>query len=380
MQKQWTIVATAAFGLEALVKRELEEMGYADISIEDGRIYFQGGAKDVALANMKLRTADRVLIEVARFEARSFEELFDQTKRIAWGDWIPADGKFPVKGRSYKSQLASVSDSQAIVKKAIATKLQTRWTLDWLPETGATFPIEVAIRRDVVSLTLDTTGEGLFKRGYRERKGGAPLKETLAAALLALSYWKPGRPLVDPFCGSGTILIEAAMKGRNMAPGLERKFLAMDWKTVGMDVFQEARRQCLAEIDWDVELDLLGFDIDAKVLLTARANAEKAGVGDDIQFVVKDMKRMDLQDNFGVVITNPPYGVRLGEEKEAEELTRTLGKKMGELSTWSVYVITAQLGFERFFGREADKKRKLFNGGIETTYYQYYGPNPDRFL
>ncbi|MDY3051650.1 MAG: class I SAM-dependent RNA methyltransferase [Ndongobacter sp.] len=379
MHLKYRIAATAAFGLESVVKKECEELGFSSIHVDEGRIFFDGEAADVAKANLCLRSADRVLLEVGRFSAESFEELFDRTAALPWPSLLPEDAAFPVRGKSYRSTLASVPDVQRIVKKAIAAALQRKWDVDWLPETGAAYPVEVALRRNECVIFLDTTGEGLFKRGYRQKKGGAPLKETLASGLISLSVWHPSRPLVDPFCGSGTLLIEAALQARGMAPGLERSFLSMDWPIVGEEVYRQARRACLRGIRLEEKLLLTGFDKDPRMIEIARKNAEAAGVGEDIRFICKDMRAVDLQENFGVIITNPPYGKRLGEEEETRALMRAFGERFGRLRTWSFYVLTGLADFEDAFGRAADRRRKLFNGGIETTYYQYLGPNPQRF-
>lgn len=380
MNEKWVIAATAAFGLESTVRRECEKLGFEVLAVADGRIKFSGGPEEVADANLKLAVADRVMIETATFPAETFEELFDQTASIPWPKWIAPDGRIPVRARSIRSKLFSVPDIQAIVKKAIVRSMSGGGEDRMLPETGAVYAVEAVIRKDVVTISLDTTGEGLFKRGYRRQKGGAPLKETLAAGLVDLSYWKPERPLVDPFCGSGTILIEAALKARHIARGADRRFASDEWPIIGEEVYRARRREALKEARWDLPLNITGFDVDPKMIAIAKQNAEDAGVADDIHFYCKDMRSVDLQENFGVMITNPPYGQRLGEEKEVESLMRSFTERFLGMRTWSFYILTGLRGFEKIAGKEAERRRKLFNGGIETTYYQYPGPNPERFL
>ncbi len=376
--KVYKLIVTTAFGLEAVVKRELKDLGYDDLKVDDGKIELEGDAKDIAILNMKLRCAERVLIKVGEFKALTFEELFDRTYDLPWENFITVDGEFPVEGKSLKSKLFSISDCQAICKKAIVEKLKSIYKKDWFDENGPLFKIEVSLLKDIATLTLDTSGQGLHKRGYRDRAGDAPLKETLAAAMILLSYWNPSRTLYDPFCGSGTILIEAAMIGKNIAPGIDRDFVSQTWPYVGQDIYKEIRMKCLSEINHDVKLDLLGSDIDKRSILRARDNAENIGVREDIQFFMKDMRDVDLKDNYGVVVTNPPYGERLGDKEEVERLYRDFAKKFKNFDTWSIYLITSYENFERLVGKKADRKRKLYNGRIKVDYYQYYGPRPPR--
>jgi putative N6-adenine-specific DNA methylase len=372
------LIATTTFGLEAVCKRELMDLGFEDIIVENGKVTFSATEKDIPIANIWLRTAERVLIKIGEFKALSFEELFEKTKALPWDEWIPEDGNFIVEGKSVSSKLYSISDSQRIVEKAIVEKLKTKYDVEWFPKTGAKYTIEVSILKDIATLTIDTSGEGLHKRGYRDRAGDAPIKETLAAAMILLSYWNKERTLLDPFCGSGTIPIEAAMIGRNIAPGLDRSFAAEEWPRVPKEYWAEARREALKKIDNDVKLDIMGCDIDKRSILRARDNAANLGLEDDIQFFMKDMRNVDLKDNYGVVITNPPYGERMGDKEEVEQLYVDLGKKFRALNTWSMYIITSEENFEKLYGKKADRKRKLYNGRIKVDYYQYYGPKPPK--
>ncbi|NLM06155.1 MAG: class I SAM-dependent RNA methyltransferase [Tissierellia bacterium] len=376
---KYNLHATVAFGLEAITKRELIGLGMENVRVEDGKVRFSGDEYDIAKANLWLRTADRVLLEVGEFKALSFTELFDKTREIPWEEYIPEDGNFTVDGSSVKSKLFSISDSQSIVEKAIVERLKENYKgVDWFEKTGARYKVKVALLRDIATITIDTTGESLHKRGYRKRQAIAPIKETLAAAMVMLSFWKPERPLFDPFCGSGTILVEAALIGKNIAPGLDRSFVAETWDMIDPKVWKEERVKALKEIRNDVKLNLLGSDIDRKLVLIARDNAFNLGLEDDIAFTIKDFRDVDLKDDYGVLITNPPYGERISEIDEAKELYKDLGEKMKDLKTWSIYVITNHEDFEKSYGRKADRKRKLFNGNIKTDYYQFYGERPPR--
>lgn len=375
---KFNIIATTTFGLEAVVKRELQDLGYENIVVNDGKVEIVGTEEDIAILNIHLRCAERVLIKVGEFKALTFDELFEKTKALPWEDIIPEKGEFPVDGKSVKSKLFSISDSQAIVKKAIVERLKSVYNINWFDETGAKYKVEVSLLKDIATLTIDTSGEGLHKRGYRDRAGDAPLKETLAAAMIKLSYWNPDRTLYDPFCGSGTILIEAAMIGKNIAPGIDRNFVSQDWDIIGKDIYKKYRKKALSNINHDVKLHLLGSDIDKRSILRARDNAENIGVNEDIQFFMKDMRDVDLLDNYGVVITNPPYGERMGDKKEIEILYKDLGKKFKDFPTWSLYLITNNEYFEKLYGKKSDRKRKLYNGRIKVDYYQYYGPRPPK--
>ena len=370
------LIATTTFGLEAVAKRELIALGYKDITLENGKVKFKGTPEDIVKANIWLRTAERVLIQVGEFKAITFDELFEKTKDLPWEDYIPEDANFIIDGKSINSKLFSISDCQKIVEKAIVERLKTKYPVEWFKKSGARHRIEVSLLKDIATLTIDSSGEGLHKRGYRDRAGDAPIKETLAAAMVYLSFWNKDRVLLDPFCGSGTILIEAGMIGRNIAPGLDRSFDAENFHFIDKDIWKNMRAEALKSIKQDVKLELLGADIDKRSILRARDNAAKLGLEDDIAFFMKDMRDIDLLDNYGVVITNPPYGERMGEKKEAELLYKDFGKKFRELETWSIYVITSNEGFEKLYGKKADKKRKLYNGRIKVDYYQFYGPRP----
>lgn len=374
--EKYTLIATTTFGLEALCKRELRDLGMEIKKVQDGRIYFEGTMEDVAKANLWLRTADRVLIELGNFKALSFEELFNKVYDLPWEEIIPAKGNFIVNGKSIKSKLFSISDCQRITEKAIIKKLQTKYDIAWFEKSGALYDIEVALLKDYASITLDTTGKGLHKRGYRRKHGDAPIKETLAACMVMLSYWNKDRVLYDPFCGSGTILVEAAMIGRNIAPGLERGFAFNNWTGVSKDILARAKKDALEKIDQEADLKIYGTDIDEEMVNLSREIVEDLGFEDDIKVFHKDFRDFDLEDNFGVMITNPPYGERL-KISDLARLEADLGKKISKLKTWSSYVITSDENFERNFNRKADRKRKLYNGKIKVDYYQYYGPRPD---
>ncbi|CAK7041686.1 RNA methyltransferase [Tissierella sp. P1] len=370
------LIATATFGLEAVVKRELMNLGYNDLKVENGKVTFTGTEKDIPKTNLWLRTADRVLLKMGEFKALTFDELFQQTKKLPWEEWITEDGNFVVEGKSIDSKLFSISDCQRIVEKAVVEKLKTKYNVEWFEKTGPKYTIEVSLLKDIATLTIDTSGEGLHKRGYRDRQGDAPIKETLAAAMILLSYWNKDRVLFDPFCGSGTIPIEAAMIGRNMAPGLDRSFAAEEWPRVNSEYWRDAKKEAFQAIDNKTKLHILGCDIDRKSILRARDNAANFGLEDDIAFFIKDFRDAELKNEYGVVITNPPYGERISEKREVERLHKDLGIKFKELDTWSVYVITSNENFEKDYGKTADRKRKLYNGRIKVDYYQYFGPKP----
>jgi len=372
------LIASTTFGLESVVKRECQNLGFENIKTSDGKVEFTGNETSIAKANIWLRCAGRVWIKMGSFTAVTFTQLFDQTKALPWGDWIPVDGKFTVVGKSVKSTLFSVSDCQAIVKKAVVDKLKEKYEVDWFDETGASYTIQVGILKDVVTLAIDTSGSGLHMRGYRANAMDAPLKETLASAMIQLSFWRKDRILLDPFCGSGTIPIEAAMLARNIAPGLQRTFVSEEWARIGEDVWKKTRQDAYRAIDYDVTPNIYGSDIDAATIALAKENAEKAGVDDCITFEVKPSSEITLPGKYGVIITNPPYGERIGELKEVENMYRDLGATMKEDYTWSTYLITSMEYFETLFGKKADRKRKLFNGRIKTDYYQFEGPRPPK--
>ena len=356
------LIATATFGLEAVVARELKSLGYDPKIIQAGRILFEGDESAVCRANLWLRAADRVLVRMDTFEARDFGELFDRTYALPWEKWIPADATFPVTGRSIKSQLSSVPACQKIVKKAIVEKLKAAYGIDWFAETGPKYSIEVALLEDQATLTIDTTGPGLHKRGYRPLTGRAPLKETLAAALIMLSFWRPDRPLIDPFCGTGTIPIEAALIGRNMAPGLSRTFAAEQWPRVPTSVWETARQQARDVALPDIPVRILGTDLDDQALRLARFHAEKAGVAEQIHLQNRAFSDLTSKRSYGCVICNPPYGERMGEQAEVAAIYRAMPDVFRRLKTWSFYILTAYPEFEGVVGQSADRRRKLYNG------------------
>jgi putative N6-adenine-specific DNA methylase len=372
------LIATATFGLEAVVAREVKELGYEDMMVENARVTFAGDETAICRANLWLRAADRVLVKMGEFPARSFEELFQQTKALPWPDWLPESAAFPVEGKSVKSQLHSVPDCQAIVKKAVVEKMKQVYKREWFAENGPRYTIEVALLNDSATLTLDTSGAGLHKRGYRKLASPAPLKETLAAALILLSRWGPDRPFIDPLCGSGTLPIEAALLGLNLAPGAGRTFAAEKWPVVSQSLWNRAREEAADLARRDRPVRVLGSDLDGEVLDLARCHAQQAGVAENVFFQKLPVAGLRSARKYGCLICNPPYGERLGDISRVEQLYREMGTAFRELDTWSCYVLTAHPGFERLFGRRADKKRKLYNGRIRCNYYQFYGPRPPR--
>ncbi|MGM0110495.1 THUMP domain-containing class I SAM-dependent RNA methyltransferase [Enterococcus sp. DIV0187] len=380
MEKEYNLIATAAAGIEALVGKELRNLGI-DCQVENGRARFKGNLETIATANLWLRTADRVKIIVGEFDAFTFDELFEKVKAIAWEGYLPMDAEFPVAGRSIKSKLYSVPDCQSITKKAIVERLREvyhRPARVPLPETGALFQLEVALLKDHVVLTLDTTGPSLFKRGYRLEKGGAPLKENMAAALVMLTNWRKDRPFYDPVCGSGTLCIEAALIGHNIAPGFNRDFACEAWDWFDAAVFDKVRSAADEAADYDIELDIAGSDINGRMIEIAQANAEEIGLGDSIQFKQQAVKDFKTEKDYGVIVANPPYGERLGEEEQVRVLYREMGEVFRPLKTWSKYILTSDLAFEEFYGAKATKKRKLYNGAIRTDLFQYWGERPPR--
>ena len=370
------LIATTAFGLEAVVKRELESLGYEGKPTSPGWIEFEGDLAAICRTNLWLRTADRVLLRMASFEAKDFDALFETTKSIAWHEWLGNDAAFPVIGRSIKSQLSSVPACQRAVKKAVVESLLAAHGTTELPETGPQYKIEIALLKDQATLTIDTTGPSLHKRGYRTHAGKAPLKETLAAAMLQLSFWDRERPLIDPFCGSGTIPIEAALLGRNIAPGLNREFSAEAWPNISAALWDEARDEARDLIKPPFEERLIGTDIDERGLRAARDNAERADVADAVHFQCKSFDSLTSKRKYGCVITNPPYGERIGEQRELESLYHSIPVVLRKVPTWSHFILTAYPDFESCIQREADRRRKLYNGRIECTYFQFHGPRP----
>ncbi|MBO1306982.1 class I SAM-dependent RNA methyltransferase [Enterococcus sp. 669A] len=378
--KKFQLIATAAAGIEALVGKELRDLGI-DCQIENGRARFEGDLETIATANLWLRTADRVKIVVGEFDAFTFDELFEQVKALPWEDFLPMDAKFPVAGRSIKSKLYSVPDCQAITKKAIVERLRGvyhRPASVPLPETGAFFQLEVALLKDHVVLTIDTTGPSLFKRGYRLEKGGAPLKENMAAALIQLTNWRKDRPFYDPVCGSGTLCIEAALIGHNIAPGFNREFVCETWDWFDKEVFEKVRAEAEAKADYDIVLDITGADINGQMIDIAQRNADEIGLGDSIVFKQQAIKDFKTDKEYGVIVANPPYGERLGDEEKVQQLYREMGQVFKPLKTWSKYILTSDLTFEEHYGAKATKKRKLYNGAIRTDLFQYWGQRPPR--
>ncbi|QLK86166.1 class I SAM-dependent RNA methyltransferase [Staphylococcus sp. 17KM0847] len=369
----YQLLAVCPMGLEAIVAKEVQDLGY-ETRVENGRIYFSGDASAIVKANLWLRTADRVKLIVGQFKATTFDELFEKTKALPWGHFIPADGQFPVQGRSLKSSLHSVPDVQSITKKAIVEKLKSDHHISgWLDESGAKYPVEVNVLKDHVLLTIDTSGSGLNKRGYRLAQGEAPIKETLAASLVKLANWTGDTPLIDPFCGSGTIAIEACLIAQNIAPGFNRSFVSESWDIIPDGLYDQKRAEADEQADYDKDIQIFASDIDPDMIEIARRNADEVGVGDIIQFEVKDVNTLTI-DHKGPIglIGNPPYGERIGDRDEVEEMYRYLGKLLHQHPELSMYIMTSHKTFEYLVNRKATKRRKLFNGYIETTYYQYW--------
>ena len=358
-------------GLEAPIADELKRLGMANVASENGRVYFTGDESAVACANINLRVGERVLVELGRFNAVTFEELFQGVKAIRWEDIIPRDGAFPVKGYSLNSALFSVSDCQKIIKKAIVERLRGVYGIDWFPESAETYQVQFSIMKDNVSVCLDTSGEGLHKRGYRPAHNAAPLKETMAAAMVRLSRYRGRDDFCDPFCGSGTIPIEAALIARNIAPGLHRSFAAQSWRMIDPAVWRDAREAARAK-EFHGEYSIVGSDIDPKAIAIARENADRAGVSDIVRFEVADAAVFDRKTERGVIVTNPPYGERIMEKEQAEALYRAFGAAWRRTENWQLYLLSSHTEFERCFGKTADKKRKLYNGMIKCDLFMYF--------
>ena len=380
MEKRFELIAPCHFGLEAVLKKEVTDLGYEISQVEDGKVTFWGDEAAICRANVFLRTAERVMVKAGSFRATTFEELFQGTKALPWEDLIPEDGKFWVaKATSIKSKLFSPSDIQSIMKKAMVERLKEKYGVSWFPETGSSYPLRVFIYKDVVTIGLDTTGVSLHKRGYRTMTSKAPITETLAAALILLTPWHKDRILVDPFCGSGTFPIEAAMMAANMAPGMNRTFLAEDWKNlIPRKCWYEAGDEAADLVDDQVEVDIQGYDIDGEVVRAARQNAQSAGVDHMIHFQQRPVRELSHPKKYGFIITNPPYGERIEEKKNLPELYRQFGEQFAALDSWSAYVITAYEDTEKYMGRKADKNRKIYNGMMKTYFYQFLGPKPPR--
>lgn len=371
------LIATATFGLEAVIKREIENLGYKILKVEDSKITYLGDESAIVRSNLWLRCADRVLLKMGEFPVYSFEELYQQTKALPWEEWIPLDGKFTVNGSSVKSKLYSVPDCQSIVKKAIVDRLKEFYQCEWFSETGAEFTTKVTILKDIATLTIDTSGPGLHKRGYRVKDVFAPIKETLASALVQLSFWKPDRILVDPFCGSGTIPIEAAMLAKKIAPGLNRKFASEEWPGIPAELWKKFRKEAYDSIDYNLSLQIIASDIDSKAIAAAKENALEAGVDDCIEFKVMPVSELKITQPYGIIICNPPYGERIGEKENLNLIYQDLKNLLQNEKTWSLYLITSDKNFETVFSQKpADRRRKLYNGRIEVTYYQYFGEKP----
>lgn len=368
------LIATTAFGLEAVAKREIIDLGYEIISVEDGKITYMADERGIVRSNLWLRTPDRILMKIAEFKALEFEDLFQMVKGYPWEELIPIDGKFTVIGSSVKSKLHSVPACQSIVKKAVVERLKEFYSVEHFEETGAEYTIKVSMLKDRATITVDTSGTALHKRGYRINPVAAPMKENMAAALVMLSFWREGRLLVDPCCGSGTIPIEAAMIGMNIAPGLGRKFASEQWHSIDENLWKEERKAAYEAIDYDVKLNIKASDIDREVLEAARENAEEAGVDDCIEFKVADMASMEAYEPNGIVITNPPYGERIGNDKAIKKIYDKLSRFYKDHEDWSLFIITTDENFEeKVMGRKADRRRKLFNGRLKTCYYQFHG-------
>lgn len=380
MKKTYELIAPCHFGMEAVLKKEITDLGYDITLVEDGRVTFLGDDEAICRANVFLRTAERVLLKVGSFHAESFEELFQATKKIPWEEYIPADGKFWVaKASSIKSKLFSPSDIQSIMKKAMVERMKGAYKVEWFEENGASYPLRVFLYKDQVTVGIDTTGDSLHKRGYRTLTSKAPITETLAAALIMLTPWNKDRILVDPFCGSGTFVIEAAMMAANIAPGMNRSFLSEDWKNIiprkcWYDTMDEANDL----VDNDVKVDIQGYDIDPEIVKAARTNAESAGVDHLIHFQQRSVEALSHPKKYGFIITNPPYGERLEEKENLPKLYRQIGERYAALDAWSLYMITAFEDAERYIGRKADKNRKIYNGMMKTYFYQFMGPRPPK--
>lgn len=374
------LIATSTFGLEAPVKRELEALGFKILRSEDGKITFQGDERGIVRANLWLRCADRVQIKMAEFKALEFEDLFQQVKAIPWEEWIPPDGKFIVNGSSVKSKLSSVPACQSVSEKAIVERLKETYGIEYFEKTGALYDIKITLLKDRVTVTLDTTGPGLHKRGYRQNAVIAPIKETLAAAMINLSFWRAGRILIDPCCGSGTIPIEAAMIARNIAPGLNREFVSQEWEAIPEKLWKEEKKKAYEAIDWETELEIYAYDIDKRAIESAKENAAEAGVEDDIVFTLGDGGKIKSNGKEGgIIVTNPPYGERIGDRESIDKLYEGFNGFLKENKTWSMFAITPDKTIEeKVFNRPADRRRKLFNGRMEVCYYQYHGQKPEK--
>ena len=378
--KTFELIAPCHFGLEAVLKKEILDLGYEISLVEDGRVTFIGDDEAICRANVFLRTAERVLLKAGSFKAETFEELFQGTRNIPWEDFIPEDGKFWVtKASSIKSKLFSPSDIQSIMKKAMVERLKNRYGVTWFPENGASYPLRVFLYKDMVTVGIDTSGESLHKRGYRTLTSKAPITETLAAALILLTPWNRDRILVDPFCGSGTFPIEAAMMAANMAPGMNRSFLAEEWRNViKRKCWYEAMDEAGDLVEEDVQVDIQGYDVDGDIVKAARSNARSAGVDHMIHFQQRPVSALSHPKKYGFIISNPPYGERIEEKENLPALYREIGERFAALDAWSMYLITSYEDAQKYIGRKADKNRKIYNGMLKTYFYQFMGPKPPR--
>lgn len=378
--RRFELIAPCHFGMESVLKREITDLGYDITEVSDGRVTFFGDEEALCRANIFLRTAERILIKIGSFHAETYEELFQGTKALPWEEYIPADGKFWVaKAASIKSKLFSPSDIQSIMKKAMVDRLRGKYGIEWFAESGESFPVRVFLLKDEVTVALDSTGESLHKRGYRKLTAKAPIAENLAAALIMLTPWNKDRILVDPFCGSGTFPIEAAMMAANMAPGMQRSFTAENWShIVGKKVWYDAVEEANDLVDLSVKPDIQGYDVDDHMVAIARENAKLAGVDGMVHFQRRDMAELSHPKKYGFIITNPPYGERLSDKESMPVLYRTLGERYRGLDSWSMYLITAYENAEQDIGRKADKNRKIYNGMMKTYYYQFLGPKPPK--
>lgn len=378
--KTYELIAPCHFGLEAVLKKEILDLGYEISLVEDGRVTFIGDDEAVCRANIFLRTAERVLLKVGCFKAETFEDLFQGTRAIPWEEYIPEDGKFWVaKASSIKSKLFSPSDIQSIMKKAMVERLKKHYGVTWFPENGASYPLRVFLYKDMVTVGIDTSGDSLHRRGYRTLTSKAPITETLAAALIMLTPWNRDRILVDPFCGSGTFPIEAAMLAANMAPGMNRSFLSEEWRNIiKRKCWYEAMDEANELVDTDIKVDIQGYDIDGDIVKAARANAESAGVADMIHFQQRPVSALSHPKKYGFIISNPPYGERIEDKSNLPALYREIGERYAALDAWSMYLITSYEDTEKYIGRKADKNRKIYNGMMKTYFYQFMGPKPPR--
>lgn len=378
--KTFELIAPCHFGMESVLKKEIDDLGYDITEVQDGRVTFFGDAEAICRANIFLRTAERILVKVGSFHAETFEELFQGTKKLPWEEWIPADGKFWVaKAASVKSKLFSPSDIQSIMKKAMVDRLKDVYHVNWFNEDGASYPLRVFLLKDEVTVGLDTTGESLHKRGYRKLTAKAPIAENLAAGLIMLTPWHADRILIDPFCGSGTIPIEAAMMAANIAPGMNRSFLAESWKNaIPKSLWYDSVTEAQDLIKIDVDTDIQGFDLDDEMVKISRENAKLAGVEKMIHFQRRDVAQLSHPKKYGFIITNPPYGERISDKKELPALYETIGKRYAALDSWSMYLITSYDKAEEDIGRKADKNRKIYNGMMKTYFYQFMGPKPPK--